>query len=641
MRNNTNDNNYLKRIPIFFKHLSISWSRPIKFINGKLLRKATRLFVFVLLFTLVLLATFANSQNNPYIKENPLRQYVDNEILVKFRDDVDNTTIMNTVKAMGNEVKRDIENRFGKTNLLQMKLQEGQSVEEAVAEYGKRPEVEYAQPNYIYKILATVPNDPSYSNLWGLHNVGQTIPSAPYSNNNPGTTGMDMDMERAWDVLTDASAIIVAVLDSGLNYNHEDLFANMWIGATHHGYDFVDNDDDPMDLNGHGTHCAGTIGAIGNNFKGTTGVCWEVQIMAVRGLDAAGSGTTANIISGVYYAVDHGAKIISMSIGGSNYDQAYYNAIGYAKNYGVLVIAAAGNDGVNNDGGTHTYPCDFDHDNIIGVAALDQSFVLASFSNYGSLSVDVGAPGTNILSEWHQKETVISDALNSGWTEGGTNGWAYGVYNFGSGNVNLLMDPATWPSGYYINNANDRIWKTFNISGYNAAVLNYYIWLDVESGYDGFNTYCRNGTTDPFVGGTQLAGWTGSTGGYFYLDSFVIPTNCLTSNCTIGFRLQSDSSYAYRGAAIGAFSIKASILNNQSYNTINGTSMATPHVSGLAALIWVLNTQYGYQDVKESILNGGKSAPALNGKTTSGKAVNGWGSLRYIKPPTGLVISEG
>jgi len=567
------------------------------------------------------------------------KKYVEDEILVKFKDTTSDFSIMSTVQLFSSDVKREI----GRQKLLLLKLKEGQNVDEAISNFKKNTNVEYAQPNFIYKIMSTTPNDTYYSNLWGLKNTGQTISNSSYITNNPGTPGMDMDMELAWDYVTDCSSIIVAVIDTGVNYNHVDLAGNMWNGAVNHGYDFVDDDEDPIDFHGHGTHVAGTIGAVGNNGMGTTGICWDVPIMAVRVLDTTGTGTTADIISGVYYAVDNGAKIFNMSIGGTNFDQAYYDAIGYAKNNSVIVVAAAGNEGIDNDVDGHHYPCDFDHDNIIGVAALDQSYELASFSNYGNVSVDVGAPGTNIQSEWCGTETSLGDPLTSGWTEGGTDGWSYAIRDFGFGDLNLLVDPPDWgpPSwGLYSNNADDRIWKTFDINGVDAAVLNYAVWLDVEEGNDGLLIFCDNGTEDPFVNGYQLAGWTGSTEGQFFLLENEIPSSYITSTSTIGFGLVSNNSIQDYGVAILYFGITGMTTNNTTYNTKNGTSMATPHVSGLAALIWTFNPTYTYREVIESVKNGGEQVPSLNNKTTTGRAINGWGSLRYIKAPTGVVITK-
>ena len=566
------------------------------------------------------------------------RDFTKGEILVKFRENSSDYSIMSTIELLG-------EGPAGTTGPAPyhlVDLRRGQHVEEAVEAFMRMPNVEHAQPNYQYRLHATMPNDPSYAQLWGLKNTGQTIENPSYYTHNPGTPGIDMDMELAWDHVTDCDSMIVAVIDTGVNYNHDDLAMNMWEGTSLHGYDFVDDDDDPMDLNGHGTHVAGTIGAVGDNDTGTTGVCWQVRIMAVRSFNEAGRGTTADIISGIYYAVNNGAHIVNMSFGQPNFDQALYNAIAYAKEHNVIAIASAGNNGSNNDDDNHQYPSDFDLDNLVSVAALDQNYGLASFSSYGPTSVDVGAPGTNIMSALCGTKNVDVISLSNGWTEGGTQGWAYGSRDLGNGDQDFLLDPWNWgPTawGSYSNNAQDKIWTSFDLSGEDVAVFRYWIWHDLERGFDAFYCACDSVDGDPFVNGYTLGGWTGSTEGYFYLDQWIIPGTYLTSPFSIGFGLYSDVVNAESGVAIQAVSLSTISLNNDSYDVKNGTSMAAPHVSGLAAMIWVFNPDYTYREVIESILYGGEAVSSLSGITTSGNAVNAWGSLRYIKPPTGVTVT--
>jgi len=236
-------------------------------------------------------------------------QYVPGEVLVKFKSAAIAQERTASVEALGHTVLAHIE-RLGWTHV---KLAAGQSVTDALAAYRDDPNVEYAQPNYIYH-AAAVPVDTQYAQLWAFKNTGQTITTGTYSPMN-GTAGDDMNIERAWSHITDCSSVVVAVVDSGVNYNQEDLVANMWNGPgfPNHGWNYVNNNNDPMDLDGHGTHVAGIIGAAGNNGKGTTGVCWTASIMAVRVLDATGSGSDATIIQGIDFAITNGARVISMS----------------------------------------------------------------------------------------------------------------------------------------------------------------------------------------------------------------------------------------------------------------------------------------------------------------------------------------
>lgn len=249
--------------------------------------------------------------------------------------------------------------------------------------------IDYAEPDWlVYPCLQ--PNDPAYTNrkMWGLDNPGTVA----------GTVAdADIDAPEAWDLRTDASNVIVAVTDTGIQYNHEDLAPNMWSdGSGQHGYDAYDNDNDPMDTGGHGTHCAGTIGAKGNNGTGLAGVAWDVQLMALRFLGPYG-GSTSDGIKVINYARQNGAHIISASWGGGGYSQGLYDAIKAAGDAGIPFVAAAGNDGVNNDSSPH-YPSSYDLPTLVAVASTTSQDQLSYFSCYGRYSVDIAAPGSDIWS---------------------------------------------------------------------------------------------------------------------------------------------------------------------------------------------------------------------------------------------------
>ncbi len=299
--------------------------------------------------------------------------------------------------------------RFVAGSIL-VKIPDDLSVEDAVSQFKNTQGVLYAQPNYIYHAFSTFPNDPcgpvpNGGKQWGLHNTGQT----------GGTLDADIDAPEAWDIATDSN-IIVAVIDSGVDYTHPDLAANMWHNPGEipgngidddndgfiddiYGYDFCNNDSNPMDDFYHGTHCAGIIGAVGNNALGITGVCWNVKIMALKFSDELGNGNTWNAKNSITYAVAMGAKVLSNSWGSYQYDGDLKSAIDAANAAGVLFIAAAGNDGYSYPG----YPARFDCNNIISVMASDSNDVRAvwssqSSSNWGPNSVDLAAPGSAILS---------------------------------------------------------------------------------------------------------------------------------------------------------------------------------------------------------------------------------------------------
>jgi len=257
------------------------------------------------------------------------------------------------------------------------------------------------EPNTILQ-QQVEPNDARYSEMYDLNIIG-----AP----------------TAWDTTTGSSLVKVAVVDTGIDYTHPELSGNMAVNTNeipgngvdddgngyvddYYGYDFSDNDGDPLDENSHGSHVSGTIGATGNNGSGTTGINWTVGLIGARVLDAGGYGSLSDIAQGVDYAVARGAHVINMSIGASDNSRALRTAIKNAKYSDVLCVIAAGNESANNNS-TFSFPASYNLSNIIAVAASDQNDELADFSNYGSLSVHLAAPGVSILS------TVLGGAFDS------------------------------------------------------------------------------------------------------------------------------------------------------------------------------------------------------------------------------------
>jgi len=300
-------------------------------------------------------------------------------------------------------VAADVIKRYDLFGVEQWRLGTPEDARDASVKLAALPGVEHAQPNYIYHTART-PGDTRYSELWGMNNTGQA----------GGTINADIDAPEAWDLSTGATGVIVAVIDTGVDYTHPDLAANMWrnpgeipangIDDDHNGYvddvygiDPRNHDTDPLDDNGHGTHCAGTIGAVGNNSLGVVGVCWEVRIMACKFLNDHGSGSTADAIECIQYATRMGARVMNNSWGGGSYDQVLFDAIAVANQTGILFCAAAGNSGADNDI-SPAYPASYSNANILAVAATDNHDALASFSCYGAKSVDIAAPGVGILS---------------------------------------------------------------------------------------------------------------------------------------------------------------------------------------------------------------------------------------------------
>jgi subtilisin family serine protease len=287
-----------------------------------------------------------------------------------------------------------------------VELPTGMTVEEALQEYNQSPDILYAEPDYEIKLLSRIPDDTRFDELWGMHNTGQS----------GGTVDADIDAPEAWEISTGSDKVVVALLDTGVDYGHVDLSDNMWVNEDEYngsggvdddgngyiddiyGWDFADDDADPMDYHYHGTHCAGTIGGVGNNGKGVAGVCWDVKIMTLKIFPNYGeTGFIAGVIEALDYAIDKGIKVSSNSWGGGSYSQSLKDAINTAGGAGMLFIASAGNDGVNNDTYPH-YPASYNCESIISVLATNDNDNKSGFSNYGPTSVDIGAPGSDILS---------------------------------------------------------------------------------------------------------------------------------------------------------------------------------------------------------------------------------------------------
>ena len=304
------------------------------------------------------------------------------------------------------------EERFGRIRGYLASVPAG-SRPEAIRALEDDPRVRYAEPNFRFRASAT-PNDPFFPQLWGLNNTGQSIAG------NVGTPDADIDAAEAWDVSTGDPDAIVGVIDTGVDYTHPDLASNIWINPGENcpgcrgdgldndgngyvddwrGWDFLNEDNDPFDDNGHGTHVAGTVAASGDNGLGVAGVSWSARIMPLKFLGANGSGDAADAVRAVLYADAMGALVTNNSWGGEGFSQALADAIAQADAHGRLFVAAAGNSFSDNDL-AENYPSNVDSPNVIAVAATNNDDARAWFSNYGRRTVDLGAPGAAIYSTW-------------------------------------------------------------------------------------------------------------------------------------------------------------------------------------------------------------------------------------------------
>jgi thermitase len=383
---------------------------------------------------LILIAAFAggvrhwkkamerSSQLVPYPKQQPddRENKADDEddankveVLVRFRAGTTREIIDRITREFNDEVEDRIESVDGLDVIAD---EDGQSAADVVAQYRALPEVEYAETNSEIVLdhedrgrKHVHADDEMFSRQWGLANGGE----------NGGLAGADISAMRAWSVTRGSDQVVVAVIDSGVDYTHPDLVNNIWtrpeiikayededLGAVddQHGFNLVDDDGDPMDENGHGTHCAGIIGAEGGNGIGIAGVNWNVKIMPLRFMDGDGAGTTKDAIEAINYVIDRkragvNVRIISASWGSNTRSRALEDVIRKAYDEGILFVAAAGNASSDNDETPH-YPSSYNLGNIVSVAATSRNDQLASFSNYGARSVHVAAPGEEILSTW-------------------------------------------------------------------------------------------------------------------------------------------------------------------------------------------------------------------------------------------------
>jgi len=345
------------------------------------------------------------------------------EVLVRFKPGVSLEKIKE-IAARNNDIVSDEYESVG--GLVSIDDVDDANAETTASQYAAMSDVvEYADPNneirldppsvptsrrdLFFRESSGKPNDPQFDQQWSLNNLGQ----------DGGKKLADIGALLAWGKTHGSDKIVVAVLDSGVDYTHIDLVSNMWtrpdsvpqyaddeLGTFDdvHGFDADANAGDPMDDNGHGTHCAGIIGAEGDNGEGIAGINWNVSIMPLKFLGRGGFGTTANAIEAINYAIDRKQKgvnvrVINASWGSTQYSRALEDAIRAAGEQGILFVAAAGNNGTDNDKRAH-YPSNYDLPNVISVAALDRTDSITSFSNFGVKTVHIAAPGRDILSTW-------------------------------------------------------------------------------------------------------------------------------------------------------------------------------------------------------------------------------------------------
>lgn len=587
------------------------------------------------------------------------RKYVEGEVLVTYK-----TNKISLKNTDGKDKSNDIAKKYSYVkkedikvrNTSVFEIKNSDSVEDAIAKLKQDPSVESAQPNYQYAPMSISTNDTYKNSLWGLDNTGQTV------NGVMGTTDADIDAPEAW-TLSEGSGVIVAVIDSGVQYTHPDLSANMWNGSACkdennvtisggclYGYDYEENDNDPKPVNElHGTHVAGTIAAAKNNNEGVVGVAPQTKIMALKS-----SLITSELIKAIAFAQNNGAKVINASWGGYYNDAQLQSAI---SSYNGIFIAAAGNDTINNDGVNKAYPCSYTLAQIVCVASTTSADGLSSFSNYGATSVDVGAPGSNILStgvtfsegqnSYETFDSLTPPAIPAGYTKTGNWGTGDASALYGGGWERVLYGDVTVP---YSANVNSTITSpTINMSGRTGATFNFWTICDTEYTAPGASSdYMALEVSSDGSTFTEVSQWNEYSIDAAVADtdpsdvsgeykSIAIPNAKLTSNFKYRLRWVSDASdngtSGYGCLVDDVELIYSTISSTNAYEYLSGTSMAAPHVSGVAALVYSMKTSFTAAEVKDIILTSGDTISSLNGKTETGKRVNLYNATvkAYIK----------
>jgi thermitase len=512
------------------------------------------------------------------------------------------------------------------------------SIKSAIRRLENQPGVVYAQPNYRYEALALTA-DTFSEELWGLDDSAMP---------NPGVS-----VSKAWDDNRGGGQVI-AVLDTGVDLTHPDLVGNLWentdpspIDEDLHGFDFVDDDGDPDDYDFHGTHVAGTAAAIADNAEGIAGVAPEAEIMAVRVLDGDGSGSTADVAAGIDYAADHGADVINMSLGApaGPGDKAMADAIeaaGAEKN--VVVVAAAGNDGVDVEAEPES-PCVLPQSNLICVAALNQGGTLASFSNYGSQSVDLAAPGTGTLST----KPDYGAALFSDDFDSGLGAWTTQVFDGGIP-WGTSSEAATPPlaatdspgSDYaaapdFSKTAESDLFTTaaIDLSAERGCRIHFNTKYEIEAFFDAFAAGAVSETTlfdvaefdgtspgypKSFIGeGASVSGLDGRTDVHpifaVLADEEVQRDGAYVDDVGLFCR---DETYDDAIATANTYDLPGA----SSYVRFQGTSMATPHVAGVVALVRAAAPSLNADQVVDAVLDGASAIPSFaSGKRTATEGI--------------------
>ncbi len=581
------------------------------------------------------------------VQEPKIKNYKENEVIVLIKKNKEHDVLNKLKKDKSLTIlkKFKLKTKKGEKVFLRIKAK-NLSTDKLMKKLKDIYQIESITPNYIYQLDST-PDDTGAQYQWGFNNTGQGFPPYHWLE---GTADADIDAEEAWDIRTDSTSVVAAVIDTGVDYNNEDLMGNMWInsgeiannGVDDDGNGFVDDyygvntasnrngqaEGDPMDVNGHGTHVAGSVGAKGDNAKGVSGVNWDIDVMAVNAYMPGEGFYSDDLLEAVQYVLDaktDGVNVVVVNAsyggGGGSQDDTMSQAIASLGDAGIIFVAAAGNDGVDNDATPH-YPSSYEEANIIAVANTDYNDDYVASSCYGATSVDVSAPGSYILStKWsggsmapHEVDEQWYQSQENAWTHGGTNdNWELPtkemVY-FGTSNK-------CWSdsSGDYSPNTNAYLDSpVFDLSNPVGSDLSLFFYISGKITDTGDRLYIEfwNSNTSNWDSQGYLS--QDFSAGIYSIPVGIDPAY-YSADFRVRFRMVSDGDTNVDDG----YYIDDVSVGSGTYRVIGGTSMASPHVAGAVAM---LAAEFPDEDItvrKDRILASADPLSATGKTVTDGR----------------------